>query len=178
MVLNTPQGLSFHRVGRGGGRFNAWGPMKILIDLVTDCKNVLGLHMNSDHKSPVADTNGLTRLTSAVASLFLLFSCAASQAHQKETPRTNPGEDSQEPYVYELLRTNWRFENDGNGQEESYARIRVQSQLGVQSRRIFPFLMTFPQRSCSALIRLANSSGVPLSTVKKSSTSFRTAGIP
>jgi tetratricopeptide (TPR) repeat protein len=39
---------------------------------------------------------------------------------------------SQESYVVEKLRTSFRFENDGTGRREIYARIKVQSEAGVE----------------------------------------------
>jgi tetratricopeptide (TPR) repeat protein len=39
---------------------------------------------------------------------------------------------SQEAYVVEKLRTSYRFENDGTGRREIYARIKVQSESGVE----------------------------------------------
>ena len=39
---------------------------------------------------------------------------------------------SQEAFVIEQLRTSYRFDNDGTGRREQYARIKVQSDAGVQ----------------------------------------------
>ena len=39
---------------------------------------------------------------------------------------------SQEGYVIEKMRTSYRFENDGTGRRELFARIKVQSEAGVQ----------------------------------------------
>jgi Flp pilus assembly protein TadD len=39
---------------------------------------------------------------------------------------------SQEAYVVEQMRTSYRFENDGTGRRELFARIKVQSEAGVQ----------------------------------------------
>src|SRR5271168_313787 len=39
---------------------------------------------------------------------------------------------SQEAYVIEKWRTSYSFENDGTGKREVYARIKVQSEAGVQ----------------------------------------------
>jgi len=39
---------------------------------------------------------------------------------------------SQEAFVVEQLRSSYRFENDGTGRKETVARIRVQSEAGVQ----------------------------------------------
>ena len=44
-----------------------------------------------------------------------------------------PGADySQEAYVVERLRTSYRFENDGTGRKEVTARVKVQSEAGVE----------------------------------------------
>src|SRR5262249_9646557 len=39
---------------------------------------------------------------------------------------------SPESFVLERVRTTYRFENDGTGRREIYARIKVQSEAGVQ----------------------------------------------
>ncbi len=39
---------------------------------------------------------------------------------------------SQESFVVEQMRTSYRFENDGTGRRELFARIKVQSEAGVQ----------------------------------------------
>ncbi|HUK46604.1 MAG TPA: hypothetical protein VLW06_03390, partial [Terriglobales bacterium] len=39
---------------------------------------------------------------------------------------------SQEPFVVEKLRTSYRFENDGTGKRDVYAKIKVQSEAGVE----------------------------------------------
>ena len=43
-----------------------------------------------------------------------------------------PADHSQESYVVEKLKTSFRFENDGTGKREIYARIKVQSEAGVE----------------------------------------------
>src|SRR6476660_8904549 len=54
------------------------------------------------------------------------------------TPPVNPAEPtivldhSQEAYVVEKLRTSYRFENDGTGRREISARIKIQSEAGVE----------------------------------------------
>src|SRR3981081_2901605 len=52
------------------------------------------------------------------------------------TPADKPSEKkadySQEAFVIEQLRSSYRFESDGTGRRESIARIRVQSEAGVQ----------------------------------------------
>ncbi|HMK20734.1 MAG TPA: DUF3857 domain-containing protein [Terriglobales bacterium] len=51
------------------------------------------------------------------------------------TPIFNPGGDkdfSQEAFVIEKVLTRMRFENDGTGRKETIARVRVQSEAGVE----------------------------------------------
>jgi len=73
---------------------------------------------------------------------FVLFTLLFSTALLAQTPTTpspsappvppKPPDHSQESYVVEKLRTSYRFENDGTGRREIYARIRVQSEAGVE----------------------------------------------
>lgn len=87
---------------------------------------------------------------------FCLWVCVCAVAQEPvppqakdapgRTPETKPAEDgkaadktaafaidySQESYVVEQLRNTYRFENDGTGTREVYARVRVQSDAGVQ----------------------------------------------
>jgi tetratricopeptide (TPR) repeat protein len=50
-----------------------------------------------------------------------------------ETKPDDPKQDySQESYVIEQMRTIYRFENDGTGRRELFARVKVQSEAGVQ----------------------------------------------
>src|SRR5215469_426893 len=55
---------------------------------------------------------------------------APSSAKSAEIPTL--GDFSQESYVIEQSRTIYRFENDGTGRKETIARIRVQSEAGVE----------------------------------------------
>ncbi len=70
--------------------------------------------------------------------LTLLFSTAVLAQTPTTTPATvpivpaKPPDHSQESYVVEKLKTSYRFENDGTGRREVYARIRVQSEAGVE----------------------------------------------
>lgn len=70
--------------------------------------------------------------------LFSVFAvvCAAAQVPAPPAPpiasAAPPADHSQEAYVVEKLRTSYRFENDGTGRRESYARIKIQSQAGVE----------------------------------------------
>src|SRR5271155_3624223 len=53
----------------------------------------------------------------------------ADPAAKPDAPRHDY---SQEAYVVEQFRSRYRFENDGTGRKETVARIRVQSEAGVQ----------------------------------------------
>src|SRR6202047_4779951 len=61
-------------------------------------------------------------------------SSAASTKPPDATPKPEePKRDySQEAFVVEHLRSRYRFESDGTGRKETVARIRVQSEAGVQ----------------------------------------------
>jgi tetratricopeptide (TPR) repeat protein len=61
---------------------------------------------------------------------------------QATAPAASPSPDyAQEAYVIEQSRTTWRFENDGTGRRDSYLRVKVQSEAGVQSwgQLAFPY---------------------------------------
>ena len=93
----------------------------------------------------------MSSLRVVLALLVLLSLCAAAegqtaatrrrQASKKTTPPTRPSkievqgpiDYSQEPFVFEQYKVVWRFENDGTGTREQSARIRVQSDAGVQA---------------------------------------------
>ena len=67
------------------------------------------------------------------------FSAAAQSDHNPAAPAKpaakpeEPKHDySQEAFVVEQLHSRYRFENDGTGRKETVARIRVQSEAGVQ----------------------------------------------
>src|SRR5215472_2554150 len=54
-------------------------------------------------------------------------------AKPAESPKTDKGHDySQESFVVEQMHSHYRFEADGTGRKETVARIRVQSEAGVQ----------------------------------------------
>ena len=55
----------------------------------------------------------------------------ASKAQEIKSPDAKQ-DYSQEGYVIEKMRTSYRFENDGTGRRELFARIKVQSEAGVQ----------------------------------------------
>src|SRR6202451_3519819 len=76
-----------------------------------------------------------------------LAACISAPAHTSDpvAPPTAPAppataskpadskhDYSQEAFVVEQLRSSYRFENDGTGRKETVARIRVQSEAGVQ----------------------------------------------
>ncbi len=76
--------------------------------------------------------------------LFLLTFCSVAIYAQNEPPKPStipkPLEKaaeaapdySQQAFVVEKLRTSYRFESDGTGKRELYARIKVQSEAGVE----------------------------------------------
>ncbi|HEX6805073.1 MAG TPA: DUF3857 domain-containing protein [Terriglobales bacterium] len=49
-----------------------------------------------------------------------------------DTVTATPVDHSQESYVIEKVRTVYRFENDGTGRREFYAKVRIQSQAAVE----------------------------------------------
>jgi tetratricopeptide (TPR) repeat protein len=71
-------------------------------------------------------------------SFCILISLACAAFSQVPPPPVPPAatqaaaDHSQESFVVEKLRTTYRFENDGTGQREVYARIKVQSEAGVE----------------------------------------------
>jgi tetratricopeptide (TPR) repeat protein/transglutaminase-like putative cysteine protease len=79
--------------------------------------------------------------------VFLLLSCwggvAVGQGIDSKAPKpasetttaksdAKPADYSQEAFVVEQLHTTYRFENDGTGRKEVTARIKVQSEAGVE----------------------------------------------
>jgi len=77
--------------------------------------------------------------------LFLSGLFAVSAAQKPETPTSTPTADksagkdksdkkdySDESFVIEQVRSRLRFENDGTGRKETLARVRVQSEAGVE----------------------------------------------
>ena len=76
-------------------------------------------------------------LSFAALSLCLCLSSAAQKT--PAAPPANPADStakapdySQEGYVVEKFRTTYRFENDGTGKRELYARIKVQSEAALE----------------------------------------------
>jgi tetratricopeptide (TPR) repeat protein len=69
-------------------------------------------------------------------SSFLFLSCAVwSQVPPPPLPpaaKEAAVDHSQESFVVEKLRTSYRFEDDGTGRRELYARVKVQSEAGVE----------------------------------------------
>ncbi|HEV2698093.1 MAG TPA: DUF3857 and transglutaminase domain-containing protein, partial [Terriglobales bacterium] len=71
-----------------------------------------------------------------VLTIFLFF--APAVFGQVPPPPVPPAatqaaaDHSQESYVIEKFRTSYRFENDGTGRREIYARIKIQSEAGVE----------------------------------------------
>ncbi len=63
---------------------------------------------------------------------IVCLAALAAFAYEPKPADTKPADYSREPYVVEQLLTRERFENDGTGRRELTARIRVQSDAGVQ----------------------------------------------
>jgi tetratricopeptide (TPR) repeat protein len=70
---------------------------------------------------------------------FLIVSLSPCVAFGQVPPPPVPpaarqaaADHSQESFVMEKLRTTYRFENDGTGRREVYARIKIQSEAGVE----------------------------------------------
>ena len=67
-----------------------------------------------------------------MASLVLVAFSAAVLASSPQSQAPAPANHAQEAFVVEQMRTVYRFENDGTGRREMTARIKVQSEAGVQ----------------------------------------------
>ena len=63
---------------------------------------------------------------------FLLCRGVSAQEAKSPVVKTVAQDYSQESFVIEQLSTKYRFENDGTGRKEVVARIRVQSEAGVE----------------------------------------------
>src|ERR1700734_3100296 len=64
----------------------------------------------------------------------LIGTSAASLAGAKETQeeqRQPPKGQSALPYVFEMLHTGYRFENDGTGRKEVIGKVRILNAMGV-----------------------------------------------
>src|SRR5205085_7380444 len=73
------------------------------------------------------------RFASVLAVLSLCLGVYAQKPDTKPTDMATGKPDySPESFVLENVRTTYRFENDGTGRREIYARIKVQSEAGVQ----------------------------------------------
>jgi tetratricopeptide (TPR) repeat protein len=64
--------------------------------------------------------------------LLLFVSAALAQSLPSAPSASRQADYAEEPYVIELERIVYRFENDGTGRKEVTARIRVQSEAGVE----------------------------------------------
>ena len=69
--------------------------------------------------------------------LLAILTAGLSSFAQVPAPPASPipsatADHSQESYVVEKFQSSYRFENDGTSKRELYARIRVQSDAGVQ----------------------------------------------
>src|SRR5581483_10386954 len=79
-----------------------------------------------------------------IFSLFFFLTLSVAIHAQNEPPKPSPipkplekaaeaaPDYSQQAFVVEKLRTSYRFESDGTGERELYARIKVQSEAGVE----------------------------------------------
>lgn len=74
------------------------------------------------------------RLVMIMPILAVLFLLAALQAPGSQPPAgaTADADTTQEAFVIEQTTTTYRFEDDGTGRRERQARIRIQSETGVQ----------------------------------------------
>jgi len=71
----------------------------------------------------------------ALLIIVLFVSVAFGQVPPPPVPpaaKQAAADHSQESFVVEKLRTTYRFENDGTGRREIYARIKIQSEAGVE----------------------------------------------
>ncbi len=75
-----------------------------------------------------------------ITSIFLLFvfSALGAQDTQKTSPGAQP-DHSAEAYVVEESTDRWSFENDGTSTHENMARVRIQSDAGVQRFGLLTF---------------------------------------
>jgi tetratricopeptide (TPR) repeat protein len=83
--------------------------------------------------SPMASCPRLTvilLLVFAVPAYLPAQSSATPSASNKSESETKP-DFSQQPAIYEYLHASMRYENDGSGTREVHARIRVQTQAGL-----------------------------------------------
>jgi tetratricopeptide (TPR) repeat protein/transglutaminase-like putative cysteine protease len=89
----------------------------------------------------------------AVQLAFLVIPGAAQQKSTSSPEKPAPvGPDfSKEPLVYEQVRGHLRYENDGDGTTDVYARIRVQSYSGVQ--RVGQLVFNYDSANASLEIR-------------------------
>src|SRR5579863_3629614 len=77
-----------------------------------------------------------SRLFIIFLALGFAFPCAFAQAPSKPDARADY---SKEAFVIEQTSTRIAFENDGTGIRESSARIRIQSEAGVQHYGLLTF---------------------------------------
>jgi tetratricopeptide (TPR) repeat protein/transglutaminase-like putative cysteine protease len=93
--------------------------------------------------SRISGTEPLHRRPTQTATLcWLLFSLAAFgtvASAQSTVKDTRAADYSKEPFVYELISTQIVFENDGTESGQTTARMRIQSQAGVQHAGVLNF---------------------------------------
>ncbi len=84
------------------------------------------------HRTPLA-LSAFNRFIRLIALISAAASLHAISAEAQEPPHQPQKEHSiSPPYVFEVLRTRYRFENDGTGTKEINARIRILTQSGAQ----------------------------------------------
>ena len=103
----------------------------------------------------ILDEGLFPRATQQIAILcWLLLSfggfCPVASAQSQETD-AKAADYSKEPYVLERISTKFVFENDGTYSGETSARVRVQSQAGVQQSGV----LNFPYASGTSTMDIA-----------------------
>src|SRR5690242_6173859 len=74
----------------------------------------------------------IRRAVSLLSVLVISLVCLAQKPEGKPSEKSAGNSDySQESFVVEQIRTTYRFEKDGTGRKEIYARLRIQSEAGV-----------------------------------------------
>jgi Flp pilus assembly protein TadD len=75
----------------------------------------------------------IRRSASLVLFVAALYAAAAQKPEGKPSEKSAEKPDyTEESFVVEQLKTTYRFESDGTGRKELYARIKVQSEAGVE----------------------------------------------
>ena len=80
-----------------------------------------------------------SRVSSLVFLSLALAPCLGAQSLSLPKPGTAKADYSQEAFVVEQFSCKERFENDGNSSQEIAARVRIQSEAGVQQYGVLSF---------------------------------------